>query len=166
MYNVIMNFLYSADPLILATIVLGVITVILIIAIARMHNKMKRFLVSFDSENVGDSLEDLSERLKDLQQFRKELEAYLAGVEKRLRKSIRAVHTVRFNPFKGTGDGGDQSFATTLLSEEGDGVIISSLYSRERSSVFAKPVRTNTSEHELSDEERESLENALKKLGM
>jgi hypothetical protein len=85
-------------------------------------------------------------------------------VEKRLKKSVQAVHTVRFNPFKGTGEGGNQSFATAFLTEDGDGVIISSLYSREHVSVFGKPVKKLVSEHTLSDEEKEALDTAVTKL--
>ena len=88
------------------------------------------------------------------------MEEYLLSVEKRLKKSVQSVSTVRFNPFKGTGSGSNQSFSTTFLNEERDGVIISSLYSREHISVYSKPVVKGASEYELSDEEKESLEKA------
>jgi len=47
-----------------------------------------------------------------------------------------------------------------MLNEVGDGVVLSSLYSRERMSVFAKPVKAGKSEFELSDEEKEVLARA------
>jgi hypothetical protein len=148
------------NPLFIALIVLAIITVILLALVISMHLKLKKFLVDVNSKNIADSLTVVSGDLKDLQIFRDELETYLGGVEKRLRKSIQSVHTIRFNPFIGTGGGSNQSFATTLLAENGDGVIISSLYSRDHVSVFAKPVKKHMTEHELSDEEVTSLENA------
>jgi hypothetical protein len=60
--------------------------------------------------------------------------------------------------------GGNQSFATAFLNEDGDGVVISSLYSREHTSVFAKPVKKHSSEHEMSNEEKEAMEEARKNL--
>ncbi len=153
-----------SNPLWLALIILAVITIILIGVVISLHHKMRRFLISTDSQNIGDSLAHVSGNLKELQEFKTELETYLTGVEKRLHKSIQSVHTVRFNPFKGTGGGGNQSFATTLLNEDGDGVVISSLYSRDHVSVFSKPVVNKSSEYELSDEERESLAGAVSKL--
>ena len=129
-----------------------------------MHMKLKKFLVGIDSKHIGDSLTHVSADVQDLQLFRNELESYLTGVERRLKKSLQSVHTVRFNPFKGTGGGSNQSFSTTFINEEGDGVIISSLYSREHVSVFSKPIKKHSSEFELSDEEKESLENAKKGL--
>ena len=123
-----------------------------------MYLKMRRFIVGLDAHHIGDSLASVSGDLKELQSFRSEIERYLTSVEKRLKKSVQSVHTVRFNPFKGTGGGSNQSFATTLLTEDGDGVIISSLYARDHVSVFGKPIHGHSSPHELSEEERESLE--------
>jgi hypothetical protein len=125
---------------------------------------MKRFLIGKSSTNLDESIESVNKSIKDLDAFRSELEKYLATVEKRLKKSVQAVHTVRFNPFKGTGSGSNQSFSTTFLNEENDGVIISSLYSREHVSIYSKPVKKGVSEYELSDEEKNGLNEAKKLL--
>ncbi|MEK7646419.1 MAG: DUF4446 family protein [Patescibacteria group bacterium] len=159
-----MNSIFE-NPLAVAVIILFVLVVVLIIWVTMLHTKLKKFLVNVDSDTITDSLASVSSDLKNLHSFRAELETYLSGVEKRLRKSIQSVHTIRFNPFKGTGGGSNQSFATTLINEEGDGVILSSLYSRDHVSVFAKPLKRHVTEHELSDEEVESLENAKTGLG-
>jgi len=129
-----------------------------------MYTKLRTFLVGIDSKHIGDSLTHVKGSLEELQRFRAELEIYLAQVESRVKKSVQSVHTVRFNPFKGTGGGGNQSFATAFLNEEGDGVLISSLYSREHVSIFSKPLKKSSSEHELSEEEAEALEGAKKGL--
>jgi hypothetical protein len=163
MYNLFMTSLFS-NPLLSGFIILSIATLILLCLVIWMYLKMRRFLIGVDAHNISDTLSHVSRNLSDLQAFRSEIEKYLGDVEKRLRKSVRSVHTVRFNPFKGTGGGGNQSFATTLINEEGDGVIISSLYSRDHVSVFSKPVKEHDSEYELSEEERESLENAKKGL--
>jgi hypothetical protein len=105
----------------------------------------------------------MDKSIRGLEHFKNEVETYLATVESRLRRSTQAVHTVRFNPFAGTtGSGGNQSFATAFLDQHGNGVVISSLYARERMSVFAKPIKNGASEFELSDEERKAVLEALK----
>ena len=147
-----------------AVIILGIVVLILLAIVIMMHMKMKRFLVDADSHNIADSLESVSTDLDEIKSFRGELEKYLSSVEKRLRKSVRSVHTVRFNPWHGSGEGGDQSFATAFMDEEGDGVLISSLYSRDHVSVFGKPLKKRESQHELSDEEKKAVEEAAKGL--
>ena len=153
------------DPLIIGLIILSIVTIVLASLGIWMYLKLRSFLIGVDSAHIGESLTHVSGELAELKTFRTETEAYLASAEQRLQKGIRSVHTVRFNPFKGTGGGGNQSFATTLLNEKGDGVIISSLYSREYVSVFSKPVAGFVSEHGLSEEETESLSHAKKGLG-
>jgi hypothetical protein len=154
------------DPNILSTlvIILAILTFVLIGIVIWMYSKMRRFIIGVDSHNIADSLTHVSTNLTDLQEFKNKTEDYLTDVETRLQKSVRSVHTVRFNPFHGTGEGGNQSFATAMLNENGDGVVISSLYSRDRVSVFSKPVKGFVSEYEMSDEEKEAIKKAQEKL--
>ena len=154
-----------SNPLFPVIFVLAIVTLVLLVIVISMHLKLRRFLIGIDSENIKDSLTFVGSGLKEFESFRTEMEAYLTSVESRLKNSVQSVHTVRFNPFQGQGAGGNQSFATAFLNEHGDGVIVSSLYGREHVSVFAKPVKNHASEHELSDEEKEALEKAKKKLG-
>lgn len=148
---------YLTDPLFITIGILIIVNLVLIILVVAMNAKLKKFLINIDSKNISDSLSSLKKNSDDIQTFRKELEKYLTSVESRLKKSVQTVKTLRFNPFKGTGGGSNQSFATSFLNEDGDGVIISSLYSRDRVSVFAKPITDKKSEYELTEEEREVL---------
>jgi hypothetical protein len=107
-------------------------------------------------ELIGKSATDIG----NIKMFRKELEAYLESVEKRLQKSVCGVGVVRFNPFRGTGDGGNQSFASAFIDAEGNGVVFSTLHTRERMSMFAKPLRDGKSEYELTEEERRAIQKA------
>lgn len=141
--------------IILILIVLG-----LLYYIFHLNKKLDKFLIGASSVNLDDSISSINTSLEDFKKFRSEMEAYLTTVERRLRKSVQAIHTVRFNPFKGTGSGSNQSFSTAFLNEEKDGVVISSLYSREHISIYSKPVKAGNSEYEMSDEEKESLESA------
>jgi hypothetical protein len=159
-----MSFILS-NPLLIAVTILGVIVIVLLVITIMMNIKLRKFLIDKDGENIGDSLTFAADNIKDLQAFKRELEVYLLTVENRLKKSVQSVHTVRFNPFKGAGEGGNQSFATAFLSEDGDGVIVSSLYSRDHVSIFSKPVKGHKSEYELSGEETEALQKAREKLG-
>ncbi len=152
----------ALGPVEIVIIVLFVIVIVLSFCIANLYSKLKKLLLGNKTENLGESIESINKSIKDLEIFRKELENYLTIVEKRLRRSTQAIHTVRFNPFKGTGNGGNQSFATAFLNEDGDGVIVSSLYSREHVSIFSKPIKKGNSEYELTEEEKKAINEAVK----
>jgi hypothetical protein len=144
--------------------IVGVILIVLLAMIIKMHLKMKRFLIDIDAHNIADSLQSVSSDLQDIEKFRAEMDIYLKSVEERLKRSIQSVHTIRFNPFAGTGEGGNQSFATVFLNENGDGAVMSSLFTRDRVSVFSKSLKNFISEHGMSDEEKEALVQAKRKL--
>jgi len=126
-----------------------------------LHIKLRKLLRG-ESGTFEESLERLLSELDGLLKFRDELEPYLTTVERRLKRSIQGLHTLRFDPFKGDGGGGKQSFASAFLSEDGNGVIISSLHSRDRMSVFSKPVEKFASPFDLTEEESHALLEAKK----
>lgn len=145
---------------------LGIVVAALVFAVARLEWRLKKLLRGHKAETVEESLSLIEHDMEDLKHFKKEMTKYLSGVEKRLGKSIQGIGTIRFNPFKGNGEGGNQSFASSFLSEKGDGLVLSSLYSRDRVSIFAKPVKGGKSEYELTSEEREALQHAQQQLKM
>ena len=141
------------DPILLTYILIG-IAVILIGWIIRLEIKIKRLLGTSNAHSLEDSIVHAKKDIEDLKSFKKDSLDYFTNVERRLGRSIQSVETVRFNPFKGVGEGGNQSFATVFMSEKGDGVVVSSLYSRERVSVFSKPIKKFESTFDLTEEEQ------------
>jgi hypothetical protein len=139
--------------MIIALAILGSIILVMAGFIIYLYRKLNRFLSDSKAIGLDTSIVNINGSIHELETFRTELEKYLLGVENRLKRSVQSVHTVRFNPFKGTGSGGNQSFATAFLNEDGDGVVISSLYSRDHVSIFSKPVKAGASTYELSEEE-------------
>jgi len=143
--------------------VLVLLVVVLIIRVVQMQIKINKLLGgSASAKTIEDAVTGIANNMQDVEKFRKELETYLVTVENRLKKSVQSVQTIRFNPFKGTGSGGNQSFATAFLNQDGDGVVLSSLYSREHVSIFSKPIKAGKPEFELSEEENAAVAAALK----
>ncbi|MES2213688.1 MAG: DUF4446 family protein [Patescibacteria group bacterium] len=151
------------DP-ILAIYIASSIVVLLVLWIVRLEIKLKRLLGGSSAKSLEETLTHTHKNVADLTRFKDESITYFKQIETRLGRSMQAVETVRFNPFKGSGEGGNQSFSTAFVSEKGDGVVISSLYSRERVSVFSKPLKKFGSDFELTEEEHEVVTNAQKHL--
>ncbi len=141
--------------LILDFILAGAI-VLLCIWIFMIERRLKRFFTGTKAQNLEGIMTDISKQLTEVKFTQGQINKHLLTVDKRLDKSIRRVETIRFNPFEDAGS--NQSFAMSFLNDEGDGVIISSLYARDRMSIFAKPITNGTSEFELSTEEKQVLD--------
>ena len=120
------------------------------------EKRLKRFFLGKKAKDLEDTIITLENDISQLKKAKESMEKDIATMNVKLKKSIRGLNTIRFNPFPDQGS--NQSFAIGMLNEEGDGLVISSLYSRERMSVFAKPVKNGRSE--LTTEEKEALEKA------
>jgi hypothetical protein len=152
------------SPVLISAVSAAGIVIILIIWMIILEMRMRRLLRGKNAHSLEDTILSISQELKELSKFTHEMEQYLTTVETRLKKSIQSVQTIRFNPFKGTGSGGNNSFSTAFLSEKGDGVLLTSMYARDRISMFAKPIKDFKSDYELSQEEIESIETCKKNL--
>ncbi len=139
---------------ILIYILLGVV-LILLLWILLTEYRFRKFFAGTKARNLEDVMIKIGEQMKDLKETQVEINKHLITVDKRLNKSIRSVETIRFNPFLDAGS--NQSFAISFLNDEGNGVVMSSLYARDRMSIFAKPITGGKSEFELSTEEKEVL---------
>ena len=143
-----------------STIVLSAAVVVLLTLGIWQEIRLTRLLRGRSIATLEDVMKSLIDDVDDLKAFQAEMMRYCELIESRVRGSIRGVGVVRFDAFSGVGDGGKQSFAAAFLDERGDGVVISSILSRDRARVFAKPVQALDSEHELSEEEGAALTKA------
>jgi hypothetical protein len=107
-----------------------------------------------EPENTKEALEAFKDMKSQFQKVLKELE----DVRKEHQFSVQKVGIVRFNPFSGVGS--DQSFSIALLDRKDDGVVITSLYTRNESRIYGKPIKSGQSEYSLSEEEKQAIEKA------
>ncbi|MEK7106538.1 MAG: DUF4446 family protein [Patescibacteria group bacterium] len=135
--------------------ILGALIVVLVVWMTMMENRLRKFFAGKKAESLESLMVDICEKVENLKKTQEEINGHLVVVDKRLDKSIRNIETVRFNPFLDAGS--NQSFAMSFLNDEGNGVVISSLYARDRMSIFAKPIVKGKSEFELTTEEQEVL---------
>ena len=145
-------FLYVFFILTGIGILLGIIWVV------SMEKRLKRFFLGKKAQDLEDTIVALEDNIIKLNTAKENTEKEISLIKSKVKKSIRGVETIRFNPFPDQGS--NQSFAIGILNEEGDGVVMSSLYSRERMSVFAKPIKSGKSEYDLTSEEKEALQKA------
>ena len=128
----------------------------------QIRKKLKIFFNGKKASDLEGVLFEEIKRLKKAESDIKELFNSSKLLEKMANQSIQKVGVVRFNPFKETG--GDQSFAIALLDSSDNGLIISSLFTRQGTRVYSKPIETGQSKYPLSKEELEALKKAgLKK---
>lgn len=110
--------------------------------------------------NVAVALEKLATRLSKTNARTERLVAQAEQLGAMLTRAVQGVGLVRFRAYEDTG--GDQSFALALVDGEGNGIVISALYGRDATRIYAKPVEGWLSPRTLTEEERQALAKARK----
>ncbi|MBC5805686.1 MAG: DUF4446 domain-containing protein [Candidatus Eremiobacter antarcticus] len=70
--------------------------------------------------------------------------------------TLQRVGFVRFNAFADVGS--ELSYALAVVDSEGNGFLVSSIYSREEVRTYAKAIRKFAADKELSEEEQRAIE--------
>jgi len=128
--------------------------------IKKLKNKYNRFMNGLSGANIEDLVLDCLDKVNDVVSKNKELDFHINEIERSMYHCIQKVGIVRYNAFDDVGS--DLSFSIALLNNNDDGVVISSLYSRDSSTTYAKPVKAGKSKYALSAEEIKAIDTAIK----
>ncbi len=113
----------------------------------------------FKKKKEPKNLKEILDQFENLKKEVKIISGELENLKKKSQFFIQKKGVIRYNPFSEVGS--NQSFSVALLDRNNDGVVITSLFTREGNRVYAKPIKNSTSEYTLSDEEKEAIEKAI-----
>ena len=101
-------------------------------------------------------LDMIDKRLADVDVFRGRTDARIAELERVAALDVHRVGFHRYNAFADTGS--DLSYALALLNREGDGVVVSSIWSREETRTYGKSVAKFATVQDASKEELAAID--------
>lgn len=139
------------------------VLVIWLIVLTALVAKEKQFLKDLSK---GAAKKDLASILKQLNTSIKLASGKLEQASGRIdtieaanKLHLQKIGFIRFNPFSDTG--GDQSFSLCLLDQNNNGIVITSLHSRNSTRLYAKELRsTHLKQTEYSEEEWKAYQSA------
>ena len=147
----------------LAFLILSIILLIFIISLWRSFHTMKKRYRSMMTGSEGANLEKLltSQMAEVDRVIAKNDEILLEHQQIRdlLGMSITRIGVVRFRAFDDMG--GDLSFAVALLNSHNDGIVLASIFGRDNSRTYVKPIENGTSTYPLTAEETHALQQAM-----
>ncbi|WP_422658969.1 DUF4446 family protein [Paenibacillus sp. EC2-1] len=146
---------------------MSAVILILLLAVIIQGSKLRKMRRKYDAMMSGTGVEDLETLLLNLKIQMDAIEEEQGNHRSRLDHVIQTLKgvksktgIVRYNAFGERGN--DLSFSIAIVSEKGDGLVLTGLYNRESSFVYAKPLQNGESQHSLSPEEKEAIDLALK----
>jgi hypothetical protein len=144
-------------PIIVA--VLGALVAGLLAWVVAINARLARLNRGGRAGTLDEAIAQIDQDIAALKDFARRADAGIKLADRRLRGAIRGVSARNFSAFQGLESGG-QSGAVALVTEEGDGVIVSTIHSRDRVNVFTKPISGGASALPLSEEEQDALTKA------
>lgn len=159
--QIILNLLSNYGPIANFVLLGGFIVLFLWIIYLHLNlRKMRKKSVEFFAGNDVKSIEDVilehSKSIKALDKDIQELYNISNQINMLAHRGLHKFGIVRFNPFKEVG--GDQSFSIALLNGKNNGLVISSLYTREGTRIYSKAILTGeTEKYPLTEEEKQAI---------
>jgi hypothetical protein len=150
--------------LIIWTIALTILVIVGIVWVLDLQARLRRLQSRMEQMFTGETGEDanmavvlgnLSARLAETTARTERLVARTTQIDTTLSHTVQGIGLVRFRAFQDTG--GDQSFSLALTDGEGNGVVVSALYGRGMTRVYAKPIEGWLSPKALGEEEEQAL---------
>lgn len=151
------------QELLLIIAVLALFLIVIFFWTISLHKEIKRlkqrsldFFSGNSVKNIEDIIIDHSKIIKTLDKDIQELYNISNQINILAHKGFHKFAMIRFNPFKEVG--GNQSFSLALLNGRNNGLVLSSLYTREGTRVYTKAIVNGASEnYPLTEEEKEVI---------
>jgi hypothetical protein len=153
--------------LLIWVVALTVLVIVGVVWVLDLQTRLRRLKNRYDELFAGEMEEDanltvalgnLASHLAETTARTERLVARTQQIDAALAHTVQGVGLVRFRAFQDTG--GDQSFSLALADGEGNGVVISALYGRGTTRVYAKPIQAWLSAKPLGEEEEKALAEA------
>lgn len=124
----------------------------------RLKDRHENIFAGEEDDSLGAAVQNLAARFSKMNTRAERLVIRAEEVDKTLAHAIQGMGLVRFSAYEDTG--GDQSFSLALVDGNGDGIVLSALYGRDATRVYAKPVEGWLSSRPLTAEEEAALAQA------
>lgn len=142
----------------LISIILLIITLCKLKGLRRRVDALTR---GKDTESMEDIMLNFFERIESLEDAEQKMHRDIREIKENLKITYQKTGLVKYDAFREMS--GALSYSLALLDKENNGVLISSMYSREGCYTYAKDIVNGECKINLSEEEAEALKQAVAK---
>lgn len=149
----------NMDTLVITTLSLSLLVIALGVITFVLHNRVTKLTKGKKGSSLESTIIDNHDCIQKTQIMLDSHSAEISAIKQESMNNLQNIGVVRFNPFKEMG--GSQSFAVAITDKNNNGVVISSLYARDRVNIFAKPLTKGISEYTLTEEEQQAITQSI-----
>ncbi|MDP4096454.1 DUF4446 family protein [Paenibacillus sp. P96] len=140
------------------TFIILMLLIIVMVQGAKLRKIHRKYEVMMSGSGVDDLetlLIDLKVQMDSIEDEQQKNRSMMDAIRNRMNGMKANIGMSRYNAFGERG--GELSFSLALLDQESNGMVLTGIYNRDGSYVYAKPVAKGTSSYMLSDEEKEAI---------
>ena len=150
---------YISIALSVCCFVLLVLVIISLCKLKTLKRRVDSLTRGKDTESLEDIILSYLQRVESLEEGEEITRAALTAIKDNLKITYQKKGLVKYDAFREMS--GALSYSLALLDKENNGVLISSMYSREGCYTYAKDIVNGESKINLSEEEAEALKQAM-----
>ena len=150
--------IYITMALVILVIILIIIVLVLLKATSNVENKYRKFMRGVNNKNLEELVVSYLDKVDEVKKQSDFMKVEYGDMDKRTKACLQKLSMIRYRAFDNVGS--DLSYSIALLNDDNDGVVLTSIYGRNESTTYAKPIDKGISRYELSQEEKKVLEQA------
>lgn len=160
----IINFINNSQVYIILSLMILVLILIIIIIITyaslnKLENRYRKLMRGVNNKNLEDMVMSYLDRIDEVKDENEVMKQMYEQINGELKTCVQKTSMIRYKAFDNVGS--DLSFSIALLDGNNNGAILTSIYGRNESTTYAKPIDKGISRYDLSEEENKVLEQAI-----
>ncbi len=138
-----------------------ILLIVMLCKLKTLRRRVDALTRGKDTESLEDIIVNFLERVESLEEGEEITRAALSAIKDNLKITYQKTGLVKYDAFREMS--GALSYSLALLDKENNGILISSMYSREGCYTYAKDIVNGECKINLSEEEAEALKQAVAK---
>ena len=155
------NLMYIVGILMVLVAIMYAVIIHLWMSLSYMRRRYKKMMTGVDGANLERMLIGHIDETKAVAEENKALQEENRRMDALLQTALTRVGVVRFAAFDDMGS--DLSYAVALLDSHDNGIVLSSIFGREDSRSYVKPIDGGRSSYTLTGEEEKALKEAMQR---
>jgi len=151
--------IYIVIGLIILVFILIIIIIINYAALNRVEKRYRKLMRGVNNKNLEDMIISYLDKIDGVKDQNEVMKQMYDQINSKLETCVQKTSIIRYKAFDDMGS--DLSFSIALLDWGNNGVLLTSIYGRNESTTYAKPIEKGISRYELSEEEKKVLEQAI-----
>lgn len=153
--NYIMSLIFAS-----AILILLIWNIILSVSLVRARSRYKKMMRGSSNKNLEQMMADYMSSIDTTVGRIEILNQDMVHLKEQTDRCIQKFNIIRYNAFAEAGS--DLSYSIAMLDNYNNGAIITSIYGRNETVTYAKPVESGASRYPLSVEEELVLDRCIK----